>query len=122
MNKELGPHEWHCGRPINEKPLRFGPIYLSWSEGNAGRERGWGGSDIWACDEHPEWEGEDEDTGHWALHGFEVDFGAIYDAAKQYVLDNAAHLRALELATPDQGHLGSSHARYVERGRKATAA
>ena len=120
-SKELGPHEWHCSRPTNEQPLRFGPIYLAWSEGNAGRDRGWGGSDIWACDEHPQWDGEDDSTEHWAIHGFDVTFGDIVDAEKRYEAENADHLRALELATPDQGHLGPSHARYLERMRALTA-
>jgi hypothetical protein len=74
----------HCSRPANDNPLRFGPIYLASSEGDAGKWRHWGGSDIWACDDHPDWEGEDTDTSHWDLHGFDMTFGDIVDAELAY--------------------------------------
>jgi hypothetical protein len=48
-------------------PERYGPMYC-WS-GEApltGKFQHWGGADIWRCDEHPGWEGEQ--YGSWASY------------------------------------------------------
>jgi hypothetical protein len=46
------------------EPVRRGPIYV-WSGEYplTGRRQHWGGSDIWRCEEHPDWEGEE--LGSW---------------------------------------------------------
>ena len=42
------------------EPERYGPIYCYSGETPLrGRRQHWGGADIWRCDEHPEWEGEE---------------------------------------------------------------
>jgi hypothetical protein len=45
------------------EPVRHGPIFV-WSGEYPldGRFQHWGGPDIWRCDEHPEWEGEELGT------------------------------------------------------------
>ena len=46
------------------EPERYGPIYCASGETPLrGRRQHWGGSDRWACDEHPEWQGEE--LGSW---------------------------------------------------------
>jgi hypothetical protein len=49
------------------EPERYGPIYC-WSGETPlrGQIQHWGGSDIWRCDEHPDWEGEE--FGSWATY------------------------------------------------------
>jgi hypothetical protein len=55
---------------------RAGPVYLWWSEwcdrAIIGPKQGaWGGDDIYKCDSHPEWQGDDDDMrDHAALHGY----------------------------------------------------
>ena len=46
------------------EPVRHGPIHV-WSGEYPldGRFQHWGGSDIWRCDEHPDWQGEE--FGSW---------------------------------------------------------
>jgi hypothetical protein len=41
------------------EPKRHGPIYV-WSGEHPleGQLQHWGGSDIWRCDDHPDWQGE----------------------------------------------------------------
>lgn len=42
------------------EPIRHGPLYLWSGEGPLeGQRQHWGGSDIWKCDEHPDWRGEE---------------------------------------------------------------
>ena len=45
------------------EPVRHGPIFV-WSGEYPldGRSQHWGGPDIWRCDEHPDWEGEELGT------------------------------------------------------------
>jgi hypothetical protein len=53
---------YELGRVLRDElfePTRHGPIYLWSSEGPMlGEYQHWGGSDIWRCDEHPDWQGE----------------------------------------------------------------
>jgi len=45
------------------KPVRRGPLYVWSGEGPLdGQRQHWGGSDIWKCDEHPDWQGEEYGT------------------------------------------------------------
>ncbi len=49
------------------EPVRHGAIYV-WSGEHPldGRYQHWGGSDLWRCDDHPEWQGEE--LGSWASY------------------------------------------------------
>jgi hypothetical protein len=49
------------------EPERYGPIFC-WSSETPlrGQRQHWGGADVWHCDEHPEWEGEE--LGSWTSY------------------------------------------------------
>lgn len=64
------------------EPTRYGPIFC-WS-GEAplrGQHQHWGGSDIWRCDEHPDWQGAE--LGAW-------------ESYRGYVADGKQHARRAE--------------------------
>jgi hypothetical protein len=62
---------YELGRVLRDElfePTRHGPIYLWSSEGPMlGEHQHWGGSDIWRCDEHSGWQGEE--YGPWERYG-----------------------------------------------------
>jgi hypothetical protein len=69
------------------EPERYGPIYC-WSGETPlrGQRQHWGGADLWRCDEHPDWEGEQ--YGSWeSYRDFVVDdqwqFGTTEANARQ---------------------------------------
>jgi hypothetical protein len=80
------------------EPDRYGPIYC-WS-GEAplrGQLQHWGGSDVWRCDVHPDWEGEQ--FGTWeSYRDFAVDdlwqFGTTEAKARQEWTDRSMEAHA----------------------------
>jgi len=117
----------HCGRPENAEPFVVPgtPLELMYSEGDEGRFRIWGGSDLWMCRAHPHYQDGDVATGsseRWMEIQEAVEHLAARDhleaplhmrhadieAAKAaYAAANAARLSALDAAAPGGGHQGN---------------
>jgi hypothetical protein len=129
---------YHCGRPENTEPftLEGTPIELYSSEGDSGRWRHWGGSDLWLCRDHPYYVGggpleghdpaktyrlmeDDEAAEHATLHrhGLVDEARAeevrLREALRAVEAQDDARLSALDRAAPHGGHAahppGSSH-------------
>ena len=101
---------FHCDRAENTDPFVIPgtPLELLSSEGDAGRYRHWGGSDMWICREHPNFMDGDRDEGGAVGRTMEV-YEALEHLAARDGLAWAlqlTHRAALDAAAPHGGHQG----------------
>lgn len=118
---------YHCGRPENLEAfvLPGSPLELHSSEGEAGRWRHWGGSDMWVCRAHPAYmDGDEALSDGWQrtmelhqavehlaardgitapLHTSEREIERLCD---DFVASHAERLATLDAAAPHGGHQG----------------
>lgn len=122
-----GPSCYHCGRPENTQPFVIPgtPLELRSSEGDAGRWRHWGGSDMWICRVHPNYMDGDHMYENGWERTLELDQALEHAAARDGLLglvhttdreveqmvmrfeaEHAERLAALDAAAPNGGHQG----------------